>query len=84
MKSPIESYRRFRRKQSPSSGLVTDLIVVTNEPTWFQSYDVRIIQDAIPGKGALGGLYTGLKYAQTNQSFCFGADMPFLNSRLIR
>jgi len=61
-----------------------DLIVVANNPEWFESYDARIVPDLISGWGALGGLYTGLKHARSDPSFCFAADMPFLNDELIQ
>lgn len=74
----------FERVYWVLNQIFTDIIVVANNPKWFHSYDVRVIPDLIPGKGALGGLYTGLKYALSDHSFCFAADMPFLNPRLIR
>ncbi len=61
-----------------------DLIVVTNNPEPFDPYNIRVVTDLIPGKGALGGLYTGLKSTFSEGVFCFAADMPFLNSQLIR
>jgi molybdopterin-guanine dinucleotide biosynthesis protein A len=74
----------FERVYWVLNRIFTDIIVVANTPEWFQSYDVRVIPDVLPGRGALGGLYTGLKYASSDPSFCFAADMPFLNARLIR
>jgi len=74
----------FERVYGVLSQIFVEMIVVANNPRWFHSYDVRVISDVIPGKGALGGLYTGLKYASSNHGFCFAADMPFLNPRLIR
>jgi molybdenum cofactor guanylyltransferase len=44
----------------------------------------RRVQDIYPGKGPLGGIYTGLMYAETSYSLVVGCDMPFLNGGLIR
>ena len=74
----------FERVYWVLNQIFTDIIVVAHHAEWFQSYDVRVISDVFPGRGALGGLYTGLKYASSDPSFCFAADMPFLNARLIR
>jgi molybdopterin-guanine dinucleotide biosynthesis protein A len=74
----------FERVYWVLNRIFTDIIVVANTPEWFQSYDVQVIPDVLPGRGALGGLYTGLKYASSDCSFCFATDMPFLNARLIR
>jgi molybdopterin-guanine dinucleotide biosynthesis protein A len=42
-----------------------------------------VVVDSYPGKGALGGLYTGLTVAASLYSFVVGCDMPFLNRDLI-
>ena len=44
----------------------------------------RWVQDIYPGKGPLGGIYTGLMNAETSYSLVVGCDMPFLNSGLIK
>jgi molybdopterin-guanine dinucleotide biosynthesis protein A len=74
----------FDRVYSVVGRLFKDIIVVSNQPEWFRSYDLQVIPDMLPGRGALGGLYTGLKCAPSGPSFCFAADMPFLNPGLIR
>jgi len=43
----------------------------------------RMVKDIYPGKGPLGGIYTGLMHAETVYSLVVGCDMPFLNSGLI-
>jgi molybdopterin-guanine dinucleotide biosynthesis protein A len=44
----------------------------------------RMVKDIYPGKGPLGGIYTGLMNAETSYSLVVGCDMPFLNSDLIK
>lgn len=44
----------------------------------------RIVQDLIPDKAAMGGLYTGLYYAASDRLFAVGGDMPFLSKNLIK
>jgi molybdopterin-guanine dinucleotide biosynthesis protein A len=44
----------------------------------------RRVKDIYPGKGPLGGIYTGLMHAETTYSLVVGCDMPFLNCGLIQ
>lgn len=44
---------------------------------------VRIVVDCYPGKGPLGGVYTGLKVANTFYSLVVACDMPFLSRALL-
>ena len=47
------------------------------------NHHVEIIYDVYPGKGSLGGLYSGLKAARSFHSLVVAADMPFLNRSLL-
>ncbi|MFC2059892.1 molybdenum cofactor guanylyltransferase [Chloroflexota bacterium] len=44
--------------------------------------EVGIVADLYPGKGPLGGIYTGLHFAQSSHGIVVACDMPFLNPRL--
>ncbi len=44
----------------------------------------KVIVDIHPGKGALGGIYTGLANMDSFYSLVVGCDMPFLNRGLLR
>lgn len=44
----------------------------------------KVVVDLYPGKGPLGGIYTGLVAAQSFHSLVVAADMPFLNLSLLR
>ena len=43
----------------------------------------RIVEDRYPGKGSLGGIYTGLSAASNPWIFVVACDMPFLDTKLI-
>ena len=45
---------------------------------------LRIITDIYPGKGALGGIYTGLAASNSFYNLIVACDMPFLNQALLR
>lgn len=46
--------------------------------------DAPVLRDLIPHCGSLGGLYTGLKQAETEWVFAVACDMPFLGAATIR
>lgn len=45
---------------------------------------VRTVVDALPGRGSLGGLYSGLMAASTEYCLAVACDLPFLNPSLLR
>jgi molybdopterin-guanine dinucleotide biosynthesis protein A len=63
--------------------LFEETLIVTNQIDPYRGLDTSIYSDAIPGHGALGGLYTGLLFSSFDTSFCVGCDMPFLSPALI-
>jgi len=69
------------------SPLAQPVLVVTSREQFdsiaASSLSANVVVDAYPGKGALGGLYTGLAKADSLYSFVVGCDMPFLNRDLI-
>ncbi len=44
----------------------------------------RVVPDAYPGKGSLGGIYSGLAAASHPWAVVVACDMPFLSVRLLR
>jgi molybdopterin-guanine dinucleotide biosynthesis protein A len=44
---------------------------------------VVVVEDAFPGKGPLGGLYTGLAVATSFPAFAVACDMPLIQSAMI-
>jgi molybdopterin-guanine dinucleotide biosynthesis protein A len=45
--------------------------------------DLKIVKDIYPGKGSLGGIYTGLVTSQNFHNLVIGCDMPFLQLGLV-
>ena len=63
------------------------IIVIASEQSLPQSIDypkLRIVTDAYPGKGPLGGIYTGLTVSDSLHNLVVACDMPFLNQALLR
>ncbi len=60
-----------------------EIIIVTNTPEFYISYDVILVGDVIEKKGPMSGLYSGLINSKRNYNFVTACDMPFLNRQLI-
>jgi molybdopterin-guanine dinucleotide biosynthesis protein A len=67
--------------------LGSEIIVVANEgqviPQFEKYPDMQVVTDIYPGKGPLGGIYTGLKTSTSTCNLVVAADMPFLNRNLL-
>ena len=68
--------------------LDSDIIIVTAKEQSFPQFigypKLRIVTDTYPGKGPLGGIYTGLVVSDSFYNLVVGCDMPFLNQALLR
>jgi len=80
----IGTERIIDRILSIYGDLFDEVIIVTNNPLAYGEFDAMIVTDLIPGKGALGGIYTGLFYSSSEHAFVAACDMPFLNKDFIR
>jgi len=78
----------LQRVISRVSLLSSDIIIVAaREETALQSIDypkLKIVTDIYPGKGPLGGIYTGLTTSTLFYNLVVASDMPFLNQALLR
>lgn len=61
-----------------------DLIVVASQVEAYQGRGWRVVSDAFPGAGSLGGLYSGLRAAHFPYAITVAVDMPFLNPAVLR
>lgn len=80
----INGERLIDRTVRLFKGTFKEVLLVTNSPLDYQDQDVRIVTDLIKGKGALGGIYTGLFFASSPRSFVAACDMPYLNGPFIQ
>jgi molybdopterin-guanine dinucleotide biosynthesis protein A len=66
------------------SWLGDEIIAVTSSSDQLPDLGVRRVVDVFPGKRALGGIYSGLRAADSFHSLVVACDMPFLNIALLR
>lgn len=64
--------------------LADEILVTTNTPHSYEFLGLPLIEDRIPGRGALGGLYTALYAANHAIVAVLACDMPFLNPELLK
>ena len=60
------------------------VVVAQGDQLFLPDLDVKMVADVYPDKGALGGIYSGLKAASSFHSLVVACDMPFLNINLLR
>jgi molybdenum cofactor guanylyltransferase len=59
-------------------------VAVLGPPEEFRSIAVPVFADRLPGRGPLGGLYTGLLYTRTDYNLFLSCDLPFMGVRFLR
>jgi len=66
--------------------LTDQILIVTSreQPDLPSVSEAEILADLYPGKGPLGGIYTGLLASRSSHSIVVACDMPFLNAELLR
>jgi molybdopterin-guanine dinucleotide biosynthesis protein A len=60
-----------------------EILVTTNHPDDYRFLGLRLVPDIIPGRGALGGLYTALSAASEPLVAVVACDMPFVSASLL-
>ncbi len=60
-----------------------EVLVTTQDPAALDFLGVRCVTDRLPGRGALGGLYTALAEAQCAIVAVVACDMPFASRELL-
>ena len=63
--------------------LTDDLFLVANAPHRYRAFGLPVIPDILPGKAALGGIYTAIARARYEWVLVLACDMPFLDPRVI-
>ncbi len=64
--------------------LADEILVTTNRPDGYRFLNTPLVPDRLPGRGALGGLYTAFVAASHPIVIVVACDMPFVSGRLLR
>lgn len=60
-----------------------DVLIVASERPGYAGYGARVVPDAYPDAGTLGGIATALREASCGHCLVVACDMPFLNKGLL-
>ena len=63
--------------------IAQELIIITNDPDSLAFLNANLVEDSIPGRGAIGGLYTAMDKASCEYVAVVACDMPFVNSSIL-
>lgn len=64
--------------------LFAEVVLVANEPGPYARFGLRTVADAVPGKGAPGGVHAALLGARTEWVLAVACDMPFVLPEAVR
>ncbi len=64
--------------------VAAEVLIIANDNASYARFGLPIINDVYPGKGSLGGIYSGLLAASHEHALAVACDMPFLNEALLR
>lgn len=64
--------------------LAEAVLVVTNHPARYTSLDATVVEDRVRDAGPLGGVYTALLSAPTDQVVVVACDMPFVTGPFLQ
>ena len=80
----LQGERLIDRQVRKVQTLFSEVLVITNKVEDYLYLEVTVLRDVIPGLGPLGGIYTGLLFAQGRSVFVTACDMPFLQPAVVR
>jgi molybdopterin-guanine dinucleotide biosynthesis protein A len=64
-------------------GLFNQVILVTNNPLEFVSWEVTMVSDLLGIRSSLTGIHAGLFYTRSSHAFISACDMPFMKTEMI-
>ena len=68
----------FERTLGVLSGCFPQVVLVSNRPQKYASFDVQVTSDEFVGQGPLAGIHAALGLVQLPYAFVVACDMPFL------
>jgi molybdopterin-guanine dinucleotide biosynthesis protein A len=80
---PFQGRRLIERVIERVRPLADEMVVISNRPEDYRFLHLPLIVDAVPGRGALGGLYTALLASTAPLVAVIACDMPFVNAELL-
>lgn len=78
----INQKTNIERVRDELKKLVSEIILVSNEPDAYRFLQLKTVKDKFPGQGPLAGIHAGLKASAYDVNLVVACDMPFVSSEL--
>lgn len=79
----VGSHTILDRLYNTFQELFDEVLLVTNDPLQYLSWDLTIVTDLFSIRSALTGIHAGLFHASASHAFITACDTPFLKKELI-
>jgi len=63
---------------------VSHIFVVGSESEAWSARRLTVVPDELPGRGALGGIYTAIVHSPCDRTLVLACDMPFVSAAFVR
>lgn len=75
----INGVPAIQRIKDVVQGLVSELLLATNEKDTYEFLGGRIVGDIVKAKGPLSGIHSGIHASATDRNLVVACDLPFLS-----
>ena len=75
--------RILERQVAMLRPLAARIVIVGGPPERFIGIDLPVVQDLVPGAGALGAVYTALGQCRADRLLVLACDMPFVTTAFV-
>jgi molybdenum cofactor guanylyltransferase len=58
-------------------------ILISSNSDLYNSFELEVVPDTLPGIGPMGGIYSALKRSSTDKNLVLSVDLPFVNEGLL-
>lgn len=78
----INQKPNIERIKDELAKLVSDIVLVSNDPETYQFLKIKTVSDVYPGQGPLAGIHAGLLASPFAVNLVVACDMPFISTEL--
>ncbi len=79
----INNRRLVDMQISKLKTLFDEVVVITNNPMYYEKSKCKTYKDVVKDKGPIGGIYSGLINSSSRYTYFLACDMPVINKRYI-
>jgi molybdopterin-guanine dinucleotide biosynthesis protein A len=80
----VGGQRIIDRQLAAIEAVTRTIFIVAPDGSPYAGLGLRVVPDAVPGAGALGGIYTAIVESPAPRTLVLACDMPFVTPALLR